>query len=67
MQSRAIAAVGYDDARGALLVRFVSGEVYVYFEVPADLPDRFMAAESKGRFFQAQVLGRFACERLDAP
>ena len=65
VRSRAIAAVGYDPARRLLLVRFTSAETYVYADVPPGLPERFLAAGSKGRFFQDEVLDRFGYRKVE--
>jgi lysyl-tRNA synthetase class 2 len=62
--SSAIRAVDYDAARRQLTVRFVSGETYVYDDVPRHLHQAFLGAESKGRFFGAQIRDRFAFRKL---
>jgi hypothetical protein len=66
VQSAAISAIDYDSERGKLLVRFVSGEAYVYVGVPGEVCRSFAEAESKGRFFQAQIRDRYPFNRLDA-
>ena len=62
--SAAIDRIGYDPARHELLVRFTSGEAYVYRDVPEDMVVAFLQAESKGGFFQAGGLGRYGFERM---
>ena len=66
VQSAAISAIDYDSERGKLFVRFVSGEAYVYVGVPGEVGRSFADAESKGRFFQAQIRDRYPFNRLDA-
>lgn len=66
VESRAIAEVGYEARSRTLLVRFRSGEAYAYLDVPAAVHDDFLAAPSKGRFFQAEVDPAFRFVRLEA-
>lgn len=64
VESAAIEAIDYDPRRRRLRVTFVSGEVYAYAAVPGEVHRAFIAAESKGRFFQAQIRGRYAYKKL---
>jgi lysyl-tRNA synthetase class 2 len=66
VDSTAISEIDYDAARAKLLVRFISGERYVYVGVPAEVCRSFVEAESKGRFFQARIRDRYPYNRLDS-
>jgi hypothetical protein len=66
VESTAIQEIDYDAERAKLLVRFVSGERYVYVGVPGEVHRSFCAAESKGRFFQAEIRDRYPYNRLDS-
>ncbi len=66
IQSAAIQAIDYDEARAKLLVRFQSGERYVYVGVPGEVHRSFVQAESKGCFFQAEIRDRYPYNRLDS-
>jgi len=44
-------------------VRFVDGEWYTYFDVPAGVPRAFVEAESHGRFFQQNIRDRYSYRR----
>jgi lysyl-tRNA synthetase class 2 len=66
VDSTAISEIDFDSERGKLLVRFTSGERYVYVGVPGEVCRSFVEAESKGRFFQAQIRDRYPFNRLDA-
>ncbi|WP_372781284.1 KTSC domain-containing protein [Phenylobacterium sp.] len=66
VDSTAISEIDYDSERAKLLVRFVSGERYVYVGVPAEVCRSFVEADSKGRFFQLHVRDRYPFNRLDA-
>ena len=59
VNSRAIASLGYDAATRTLEIEFVDGDVYDYFEVPAELYHLFRHANSLGGFFAHQVRERF--------
>jgi len=51
VDSRSIARIGYDSRRRKLGIKFrESGKVYLYFDVPPEEHEAFMAAESKGEY-----------------
>jgi hypothetical protein len=66
VDSTAISEIDYDEARTKLVVRFQSGERYVYVGVPGEVCRSFVEADSKGRFFQAQIRDRYPFNRLEA-
>ena len=66
VDSTAIGEIDYDAERAKLMVRFVSGERYVYVGVPGEVHRSFCEAESKGRFFQRQIRDRYPYNRLDS-
>jgi len=65
VESTAIQEIDYDAARAKLMVRFVSGECYVYVGVPGEVHRSFCEAESKGRFFQAEIRDCYPYNRLE--
>jgi hypothetical protein len=58
VDSSHIVATGYDSLSQTLHVEFKGGAVYRYFLVPAEVYRDFLEAESKGKFFSANI--RFA-------
>jgi hypothetical protein len=66
VDSTAISRIDYDAARTKLLVRFQSGEAYVYVGVPAEVCRGFVEAPSQGRFFQQEIRDRYPFNRLEA-
>jgi lysyl-tRNA synthetase class 2 len=66
VDSTAISAIDYDATRAKLFVRFASGERYVYVGVPGEVHRSFLGADSKGRFFQAEIRDRYPYNRLDS-
>ena len=65
VDSTAIQAIDYDEVRAKLFVRFVSGERYLYVGVPGEICRSFLDAESKGRFFQAEIRDQYPYNRLE--
>ena len=65
VDSTAIQAIDYDEARRKLFVRFQSGERYVYVGVPGEVCRSFLDADSKGRFFQAEIRDQYPYNRLE--
>lgn len=66
VDSTAIKEIDYDAERAKLLVRFASGERYVYVGVPGEVHRSFVEADSKGRFFQAEIRDRYPYNKLDS-
>jgi hypothetical protein len=66
VDSTAIHEIDYDKDRAKLLVRFASGERYVYVGVPGEVHRSFCDAESKGRFFHAEIRDKYPYNRLDS-
>jgi len=64
VESAAINDIDYDAARAKLLVRFTSGELYVYVGVPGEVHRSFVEAHSKGRFFRAEIRDRYPYNRV---
>lgn len=67
VESRALAAVTYDDAKHHLYVRFRSGKLYRYSDFPRHQYDGLLAAESKGTYFAEQIRGKFLYEEVGEP
>jgi KTSC domain len=53
--SSALTDVKYHDRTKLLEIRFVTGRTYQYLNVPKDVHERLMRAESKGLFFNTQI------------
>src|SRR4051794_3504383 len=64
-ESAAIREIDYDPEREKLIVRFTSGERYLYVGVPGEVCRSFVDADSKGRFFHAEIRDRYPFNRLD--
>jgi hypothetical protein len=65
LESSNIADAGYDADSGAMEITFRNGRRYRYCDVPQNLFDEFMRADSAGRFFASMIRGSFESERAD--
>ncbi|MFA5377289.1 MAG: KTSC domain-containing protein [Dehalococcoidia bacterium] len=60
-----IAAVGYDGEVQTLYVQFhPSMKTYKYFNVPVDVYDSFLGADSKGKFFASNIRGKYEYSQI---
>ena len=64
VDSTVIAAVGYS-VEAAMDIEFTSGATYRYFDVPAQVFHEFLAADSKGVFFNRRIRPRYQHAKLD--
>ncbi len=64
LDSKMLASVAYDPEKQTLYLRFRTGEVYRYFEFPAEDYQNFLNAESRGKYFLANIRDQFRYERL---
>lgn len=67
VESSNISALGYDAERSVLALTFKSGDVWHYGSVPYDLAEKLFEAESKGRFYVANIKGKFSAEKMTGP
>ena len=59
MPSSVIKAWGYDPQGQVLTITFVSGRVYAYPGVPADVAEGMRLAFAKGEYFNKAIRDRF--------
>jgi hypothetical protein len=65
LESEMLTAVAYDAEKQTLYLRFRNtGDVYRYFEFPLTEYQKFLAAESHGRFFLAHIRNCYRYERM---
>ncbi|WP_118972973.1 KTSC domain-containing protein [Taibaiella koreensis] len=65
MPSTVIAHIAYNEAKQVLTIKFLSGAVYAYYDVPAELYGRMTRAKSKGKFLNRHIKDHYAFEKLD--
>jgi len=64
LESKLLAAEAYEAPRHILYLRFHNGVVYRYFTFPAEEYQKFLDAESQGKYFLSQIRNQFPYERL---
>jgi hypothetical protein len=67
VESSVIGEIGYDASSQMLEVFFRSGAVYLYYFVPQGAYDDFVAADSKGSYFNKQIKGVYEHHRIAEP
>jgi hypothetical protein len=65
-KSSCFSEIGYDSDWEILVVRFRdSGAVYTYSDFPEDEWNKFIAASSLGRWYNAHIKGRYEDEKIN--
>ena len=64
VSSTVLAAVGYDETTRTLEIRFHSGSLYRYRDVPPDVVLELLQSDSLGHYFTTAVRDTYAVERL---
>jgi hypothetical protein len=59
-----LASVGYDPAQQTLEIEFQTGSVYQYYDVPQEIYDALMAAESHGQYFTSQIRSNYLYRQI---
>lgn len=54
-----IARIHYNPDNARLKVEFRSGRDYEYEDVPYEIFNKFVAAESAGKYFNAEIKGKY--------
>jgi non-canonical purine NTP pyrophosphatase (RdgB/HAM1 family) len=65
VDSSDIVSIGYDAKARVLEIEFGGGRIYQYTDVPPDVHERFMRADSFGAFFNSFVSGHFRYDRVN--
>lgn len=63
--SSSLASLGYSPTQATLEVEFKHGAVYRYLDVPGDVFEAFLAAESKGTFFNHVLKDCYSYQRVN--
>ena len=66
MPSTVIRGFSYDAERRELHVEFVTGRIYIYYDVPERDAEALRAAGSKGRYFNFNIRDRYAFREVTA-
>jgi hypothetical protein len=57
--SRCIVAIGYSHRRQILEIEFANGAIYRYLEVPVSVHRELMSRDSKARFYNESIRGKY--------
>ncbi len=60
VQSSMLASVGYDPQKQILYVLFNSGTAYEYHNVPPDVYQELLQAESIGQYMQENIIDHYS-------
>lgn len=63
VDSSNLASVGYDAENQILEIEFNHGGIYKYFDVPEDVYDELMEADSHGRYFVYNIKDDYEYEK----
>lgn len=64
VESSDLRSVGYDAATSRLAIEFKSGGTYEYFDVPQQVFTGLLSADSKGKYFHANIRERFRYHKI---
>lgn len=64
VESTNIHSIGYDDEKAILVIEFLGGSVYEYYDVPSYVFDELMSAESKGRYANMNIYKMYSQSRI---
>ena len=62
--SRAIASIGYSKRLHTLEIEFANGAIYRYVDVPPSVHRDLMSADSKARYYDANIKGNYRSVRV---
>ncbi len=65
VQSSNIESIGYDQKAATLEIKFHSGDTYQYANVPESVYTSLFNAESKGKYFQANIRGKYEFSKIE--
>ena len=67
LQSSLLSNVAYASSESILQLEFRDGAVYQFFDVPKEIYNRLLAAESKGNYFNRHIRAHFRYALLRHP
>lgn len=66
VESTTLGSAGHDNQAAVLELQFRNGAVYQYSLVPRQVYRDLLRAESKGRYFNQSIRGRYPYRRIQA-
>lgn len=59
-----ISEIGYNEFKEILVIKFTSGKLYVYNDVPPKVHADFMSAGSKGTYFGSNIKNKYTTQSI---
>ena len=56
--------LSYDEIEQRLTITYHNGQKYAYMNVPRELFDKLIVAESAGKFLNSEIKGHFKYEKI---
>ena len=64
VQSSNIVSIGYDEVLYVLEVEFIGSGIYQYADIPKEIYESFIKADSVGKFFYANIKGKYSYSKI---
>ena len=64
VESSNVKAIGYETSTNTLVVEYLSGLKYEYFNVPANVFDELLESVSKGKYMNQNMKGQYEGRRV---
>jgi len=65
VKSSNLSSIGYDEENEILEVEFNHGGIYQYFDVPSDVYEELMNADSHGVYFSANIKNDYTPKKIN--
>ncbi|HEY5667535.1 MAG TPA: KTSC domain-containing protein, partial [Candidatus Saccharimonadales bacterium] len=65
VESSDVVSIGYDAKEHVLEIEFHEGRLYRYLEVPQDMYEHFLKADSYGGYFNTYINGHYRYRRVN--
>ena len=64
VESSHIARIGYSVDTATLRIEFLSGNIYEYYDVPQNVFDEFLSADSKGKYANRNIYKVYSQQKI---
>lgn len=65
VESSQISRIGYSEEHRVLAIEFIRNDaLYYYFNVPKDIFDEMIKAESTGRYLGSEIKGKYSYKKI---
>jgi len=64
VNSSNLKSVGYDEAESILYVEFKANTLYEYYDVPSEVYEELLKAESKGKYYNAEIKTKYRVSKI---